>query len=287
MICLGLAQGEKIEVVERYTKEHGISHVVWLSYWMEEYLGEQIAYDDIIEYHVFYRLLQEIKSDSLLVIDECLRTTNRNDLTYNCIRHYLSQTNHQIIFQHLPMIENKSDFMVLVDFDTKSKWRRRPFHPDILRGLNTQGKKRELSFQVQEFQAPSTLEARYQKEKEKLFKMVSSTVNKDPHIIPRRLHLLGGKERVHHGGVGLFANGRYVMRNKRLGLGCVDTYKEATGNNYTIADWPHAYKEFTDFLYRTKQDTFGVLSTSLKVDRWYTKRYQDWRDELNELYTSL
>ena len=72
--------------------------------------------DEIIQYKFYYRLLQEIGKDTLLVVNECLRMQNRYDLTYNCLRLFLQQTPHALVFQYLPIIDTIADFMVLFDF---------------------------------------------------------------------------------------------------------------------------------------------------------------------------
>ena len=58
----------------------------------------QIEYNEVIMYRTFYPLLEEIGPDHLLVVNEFMRTRNRNDLTYNCLRHYLNQCGHTMVF---------------------------------------------------------------------------------------------------------------------------------------------------------------------------------------------
>ena len=51
----------------------------------------------------------------LLIINECLRTRKRSDLTYNCLHHYLNQTPHRLIFEYFPFVSDPNDFMILLD----------------------------------------------------------------------------------------------------------------------------------------------------------------------------
>ena len=67
---------------------------------MPDHDDEFIEWADIIEYRYYYRLLQEIGSKTLVVVNECLRTQARHDLTYNCMRLFLNQTDHRLIFQY-------------------------------------------------------------------------------------------------------------------------------------------------------------------------------------------
>jgi hypothetical protein len=85
---------------------------------------ETIEWAVIIQYKFFYRLLQEINQRTLAVVNERLSTQNRYDLTYSCIRHFLTQSSHQIVFQHLPLIDSIEDFMVLLDSEARSRWKR-------------------------------------------------------------------------------------------------------------------------------------------------------------------
>jgi hypothetical protein len=72
--------------------------------------AEFIEYNELIECRTFYRLLQEIDQRTLVVLNECLRNQNRYDLTFNCIRHFLRQTSHHLIFQYA-IIEQPSDLL--------------------------------------------------------------------------------------------------------------------------------------------------------------------------------
>src|SRR5690554_5464799 len=129
MIRIGLNEEEKRHEVERYTQTHGITQVkvFYPDKFPIDLGGEHIEYKDIIEYKFFYRLLEEIDQDTLLVFNECLRTQKRSDLTYNCAHHYCNQTPHKIVFEHFPFIESKIDFMILLDFINKGKYKGKGF----------------------------------------------------------------------------------------------------------------------------------------------------------------
>ena len=143
MIHLGATTANKHIIIQDYCTTHNIEKVIVLTPPKFD-IGEvglvgsvksceTVKYDEIIMYKFFYRLLQEIDDKHLIVVNECMRTQNRNDLTYNCIRHYLNQTPHQIIFQYLPIIESIEDFMILFDFDTNSNWKREKFSTELLK----------------------------------------------------------------------------------------------------------------------------------------------------------
>ncbi len=300
MIFLGYDDPAKKIEINHYLSTHDIHKTVVIS--ADEFPlplpdTDQITYSGVIRYVVFYRLLQEIDDHTLIVINECLRTQNRYDLTYNCIRNYLNQTNHQLIFQQLPQIDTQDDFMILFDFDSRSRWKRQKFDPDLIRD-NTQVQVNPLPLEFTRIDVPTspTIQAKYIQERDRLFTTLGA---KDPHTLPRNLYLLGGKDKLAYidahayPQLSLFDQGapdqRYVARNKRLGRDCIITYADVTpdGSPYTIVEFPHRFIDFSDFLRRTGQARSEVLVADLKVDHWYFQRYSEWKDRIYETYAGL
>lgn len=301
MIYLGYDNDEKRAVVSSYCKQHGITHTVVIA--PEQYMcrfneaaeDDHVTYANAIEYRYFYRLLQTIGPDTLVIVNECLRTQNRYELTYNCIRNFLNQTNHWLIFQYLPIIDTSDDFMILFDFATHSRWKRRSWDINlILDNATVNIKPVRLSFtRVDVTTSPKTKD-RYSKEREKLF---ASLGDKDPHTLPRNLYLLGGADKAAHintqqtGQLGLFgqASGNYVARNQRLACDRVYTYQAIDSSKapFALIEFPHRFIDFSDFLYETKQAHFDVLVADLKVDAWYWQRFNEWRERIEQTYASL
>lgn len=294
MIFISYTDEEKLDAISSYITKHDIEKVVLIS-GQKRHLPlpecDRVWYKDVIMYVTFYRLLQEITPQTLLVIDECLRTQNRYDLSYNCIRNYLNLTNHQLIFQQLPQIDDQEDFMILFDFDTRSRWKRRQFDPYLI-GQEAQVFVHPLAIQFERISCPTSAatKAKYARERDKLFRELGS---RDPHIIPRNLYLIGGMDKrayIDSQTLPLFDNGSrlYVARNKRLRRDCIVTYNDATpGATYDIVEFPHRFIDFTDFIWRTGQTASNVLVADLKVDHWYYSRYQEWAKRIHETYASL
>jgi hypothetical protein len=248
-------------------------------------------------YRTFYRLLQEIDGRTLIVLSEVLRTQNRYELAYNCIRNYLNQTTHQLIFQQLPQIDTREDFMILFDFDTRSRWKRRPFDATLIRdNANVSVRPLPITFNRIDVPASAKTKDRYQKERDALFASLGA---RDPHIIPRQLYMIGGQEKaawIDEQGAGqmsLFGGDsrarRYVARNQRLNRDNITTYANATADEapYTIVELPHRFIDFSDFIQRTGQMGGDVLVADLKVDEWYYGRYAEWRDRIHATYADL
>lgn len=302
MIYIGYEEKEKAQIVAEYCVKHAIRKVVVIApdrFPLEIEGADTIKYTDVIMYVTYYRLLQEIDPDTLIVIHECLRTQNRYDLTYNCIRNYLNQTRHQLIFQALPQIDTRDDFMILFDFDTRSQWKRVAFDAALIRD-NAQVFVRPypINFHRIDVQTSEATRRRYAREREKRFAELGA---KDPHTLPRNLYLIGGKDKLafidarEQSAPTLFdgdagAGGRmYVARNQRLSRAGIISYSSVTreGGPYTIVEFPHRFIDFADFLTVTGQASSDVLVADLKVDDWYFGQYMAWKERICGTYTDL
>lgn len=293
MIHLGLSVLQKKEVIRSYCEEHGIQKVVIFS--PEKFrpdihvsvVLEHIEWAEIIMYRSYYRLLQEINPTTLLVINECLRTQNRSDLTYNCLRNFLNQTPHQIIFQYLPLIDTKQDFMVLYDFDTRSRWKRSRFGEVDLGEADIHAHPIPLSFKVIPVQVSAKIATTYAKQKASLLTEVRNNLDKDPHNIPRNLLLTSGKAKAEY----IQKDQRYVGRNKRLKLPNMDTYRDVVAagkeGTWTVLEFCHNFIDFADFLTVSRMTEVPVMVADTKADRWYLRRYQEWLSRIQDAYTTL
>lgn len=140
---------------------------------------EFIKYSDLIMYKYYYRLLQEVNSNTLVIINECLRSSNRYDLTFNCIRRYLSNKPHRLIFNYLPMKDQACDFATLHDFNRdnpflKDKYEWITDFSDVVVG------KVEIDIQVTNIEVDEEYCRLYEEEKEKVFNSEIKNVNSIP-----------------------------------------------------------------------------------------------------------
>lgn len=284
MIALGLDDSAKRDAVAACCRGRGITRIVALG--PKEFSfdldgAEWIDWPDIIEYRFYYRLLQEIDRSTLLVVNECLRTQNRHDLTYNCIRNFLNQTPHQLVFQRLPLIDTFADFMILFDFDTRSRWKRQPWAPDLRREVDVTVEARPLTLRRIAVQTDAKTRAAYQREKRRL---IGGIGLKDPHTIPRNLHLFAGKAKAR----AVDPERRYVGRNKRFKLPNLETYEEARGpGERTVFEFCHRFIDFSDFLAHTGTTELDALVSDLKVDGWYFERFTAWAKRIDDAYSAL
>jgi hypothetical protein len=285
MIHLGLRPDAKRATIDEYRRAHGIAHTVMLTPGKFDFqldASESIDWPEIIMYRTFYRLLQEVGAASMVIVNECLRTQNRNDLTYNCIRHILNQAGHVLVFQWFPLIDTMDDFMVLFDFATRSRWRRARFDPDLRRETEVRVTPRPIRLTAHAVAVDAKTRATYQTERAALFAGIDG---KDPHTIPRRLHLIGGAARAQGTDPWRWA----VGRNNRFKLARLQTYKEDAYPNapYDLLDFPHHFIDLSDVLALSGQQDLMAMVTELAVDQWYFARFGAWTRRIEDAYADL
>lgn len=283
MIYLGLQNTSKVDVITNYVNLNNIKcvHIIQpVKFQIKlDIEADYVDYEHAIDYPIFYRLLQEIDDTHLVVLNECLRTQNRYDLIYNCIRHFLRQTDHQIIFNQLPQIDGQDDFMILFDFDSKSQWKRNKFDIDLIKeNSNVVVETPEIKFTPIDVYTSDSTKQKYESERNRMFSEIGG---KDPDTIPRNLYLIGGKDK-------LFMNSSLcVARNKRLNSTNVITYDDHINEDITVLEFPHRFIDFSNYMHKSWQFEYNVLVADLPVDRWYFNRYTEWSKRINETCASL
>lgn len=275
MIRIGLNNQEKQQVINEYLANHDIKKVY--VFYPEKFpfplessvATEHIEYGDIIMYKFFYRLLEEINDNSLLIFNECLRTQKRSDLTYNCAHHYCNQTSHKIVFEYFPFIEQYEDFMILLDFLNKGRYKGKGFDFGYLREEDVRIKPNPIKFNIQPIPiSPEQIDA-YEQKKEKLFAELG---NKEPDTIPRNLHVFAGGFKKPF----LQNDKQYVARNSRFNLSNVVTYRPLPTEERIVIDFPHRRLDFNDYLKNAAVKEVTFISTELPVDNHYAVEFENW-----------
>jgi hypothetical protein len=284
MILIGLSQAEKQKELDRYLQEHEIKKTYCFYYKDFPYKYEvtceieYIEYADIEMYKFFYRLLEEIDNDSLIVMDECMRTQNRSELTYNCAHHYLNQTHHKIIFEHFPIIDTEDDFMILLDFENKGKYRGKSFDYIYLKQEDIRVKPHLVKMDFFPVEISDADRQKYETKKEGLFDALG---NKDPDTIPRALQLFAGNMKKK----AVKQDHQYVARNKRFKLENVFAYEDIPGwGEYIVIDTHYRRLNMNDFLKRTGMEKIKYLCTSLSIDNVIIWEFAEWKARLDVIY---
>lgn len=238
---------------------------------------EYIEYADIIMYKFFYRLLEEIDNTHLIIVNECMQTQNRRELTYNCAHHYLNQTEHKIVFENFPFIESQEDFMILLDFQNKNKYKGKSFDWNFILNKDIEITRHNLKFESLEIPLTAEQKDEYLKKKEELLNDLKS---KDPNILPRELHLWLGQFKKHY----IKADKKYLARNSRFKADNIETYRGVKNANLIVIDFPCRRLDFIRYLKDTKTNKVAFLNTCTGADEWYFGDYTKWNERLEEFY---
>lgn len=284
MIRIGLNNRDKQKEIDAYLQANEIKKI-YCFYFKKFPVKfnvpidiEYIEYSDIEMYKFFYRLLEEIDGSSLIVMDGCMRTVNRSELTYNCAHHYLNQTPHKIIFEFFPIIADKNDFMILLDFENKGKYKGKSFDYAFLQSEDIRMKPFRVKLEPINVEVTDKDKERYDKKRDQLFDNLGE---KDPETVPRGLQLFAGdlKKKA------ISPEELYVARNKRFKLVNVKTYDEiAKQGNYIVIDTHYRRLSFNDFLKTTNMTKIKYLSTVLSIDNVIISEFSTWKARLDSIY---
>ncbi|NCG67765.1 hypothetical protein GWJ21_07330 [Bacillus coagulans] len=284
MIRIGFTHRQKQKIISDYLAEHDINKIYCFYFkgfpykYKADVDIEYYEFDDIIMYKYFYPLLEKIDDKSLIIMDEIMRTQNRNSLTYNCAHKYLNQTPHRIIFEYFPIIEAKDDFMILLDFENRNKYNGKGFDYIYLQDEDVLMYPRKVKLNIMPVDVSDGEKEKYEKRKEYLFDNLG---NKHPDTIPRDLQLLAGdfkKKAINPDKI-------YVARNKRFKLDNVHTYKDSIkSKDYIIVDFHHRRLNFNDFLKFTGITKIDYLCTPLSIDNVLTNDFIKWKARLDAIY---
>lgn len=287
MILIGMNEEQKQEQIKQYIEKHQeIKKVIVFSpkkFTLKlptlSVSIKQLDWDDIIRWRIFYPLLEEIDKSYLIIVNELMRNNKRNNLTYNCLRHYLNQCGHQIVFEYFPLIDDRNDFMILYDFDTKSKYRNQNISDNLLREHSSKITiyQHNIDINTQLIDLPKDATHKYENKKDELFKKLGN--NKDPNNIPRALELYCGTWKKRY----IENNKCYIARNDRFKRSNVIVYKNASyKQNYILLDFMHKRIDMNDFFRKTQQNKYIFISTGLSIDNVYIEQFKEWREKYNE-----
>lgn len=285
MIKIGFDAAQKMQAVQDYLAEHPeITNIVYFrpDGWGApelEWTGLDIEYrtwDDVIKYKYFYPLLEHINHNYLLIFDEMMRLKKRNDLTYNCAHHYGNQTEHIIVFNYLPVIDEPEDFMILVDFAFPNRYKDISFDASFLKLAEI----RPVLPAMDDIEIESADKlSRYEEKRDALFEGLGQ---KDPDTIPRELHVWCGTNCKKQS---IEADGNYIARNSRFKKNNVFTYKDfPQADEFKVIDFPVRQLNFNDFLLKSGARQIHFLNSGLSVDSYYSGKYRKWTEMIQEVF---
>jgi hypothetical protein len=182
-----------------------------------------------------------------------------------------------IVFQKFPIIADPEDMMILVDLGTGSKYRRSKWSDEIKQGVDI---KAMGHYAITNTVVPTSgaTKQEYADHKSKLFESLGS---KDPHTLPRQLHVWASKARLN--GV---EDKQYLFRSSRHSING-STYKDCIDGQYDIFEFCHNHMDMSDALTASGMDHIHALTLDLPVDNWYLTRFIKWVDSINTINSEL
>lgn len=283
MIRIGFGPRQKQGIVNKYIEENNIKQVIVLNTKQHDARykfalnAEYVEYDEWEMYRTFYPMIEKIDKDTLVIVDEVFRTTNLQDLKYNCATVFLNQTEHRIIFSTFPFIEDKEDFRILMKFEKAIK-HYGEFDYNILQTEDILINPQRVKMNVINIETTQKQKDRYEKKKESLFENIG---NKDPNTIPRNLQLLAGDFKAGH----IEDDKLYIARNQRFKRDNVYSYNNYIKNkDYIVIDTHYSRVQFIDFLIDNKISTVKYLATDLSIDTHIISDFAKWRGRLESFY---
>lgn len=297
MIRIGLDTNMKSRLVNEYLTQKPNIDKVYVFYFKntkhilqidKDVPVEYIEFADTEMYVFYYRLLEEVDGNKLIIIDELMRSTakNRSQLKYNCIHKYLNQTPHRIVFEYYPIIDSLDDFMILLDFYDE-KFKMQKFDESFLKSEDIKCVPRKLNIVTTEVPIDENNENEYNDYKEKLFDELG---NKDPSTVPRELQLFVGKFKKKI----IFDDKDYIARNKRFKKSNVTAYgdikePQQEHKDYVFIDVLMNRLHLNDFLKNTTTTTLNYMTTGLSIDRVVLDNLKRIEEEKEKIYakTSL
>jgi len=285
MIRIGQTDIGKKKIVNEFIKSNEQINKIYCFYFKKFPIKfntkidiEYIEYSETEMYRTFYPLLERIDQNTLLIFNECMRTQNRSELKYNCMHHYVNQCGYKIVFEYFPIIDNKEDFMILLDLIDKQKYKGKSFQYSFLKDEDIIMKPRKVKLITDIFHTSYGQKEKYESEKEKLFKNLGM---KNPDTVPRNLQILAGNFKL----AKIDNEHMYIARNKRFNKENVTTYDNIENRkDYIIIDFHYRRIDFNDFVRRTGIEKVNYISTDLSIDEVLIKEFIQWNARLEAIY---
>ena len=269
---------DKQKIVDYYITNNDVKRVliIYSKQLRHEYIIDMdCRYVEIHEtknHGIHYDLLQYVNKHTLIVLDNLLISQQRYSNEYNCIANFVNQTPHRIVFNLLPFIENADDFMILLDFYNKVKYKGERFNYDYLKDFKYFVKPFQISVEFVDVSVSDDDRRQYNEYRDKLFNEIGL---KNPKLIPNNLSALCGDIRYRK-----VNYNKLTSRNKRFPN--LTTYKDSEIN--PILDLPTNRKDFIELLTKTKARDITILTSNLTIDKWYKRDYIEWLERLQEFY---
>ena len=269
---------DKQRIISHYVANNNIKKVVIIYSKNLDIKYETCVETKYIELHqvkkheLHYELLQYVNKYTLVVMDELLVTQQRYMNEYNCIANFVNQTPHRLVFNYLPFIENKDDFMILLDFYNRVKYKGERFDYELFKDFKYFIKPVHIKINFHEVEVVQEDEDEYNRYRDKLFEEIGLG---NPQTIPNGLSAMSGDIKYK-----AVSDIHLTARNSRYKN--LTTFKSTETN--MVLELPIKRQDFVEWITRTKQTEIDVLTSKLSIDKWYEQDYINWIERLEEFY---
>ena len=225
------------------------------------------------EHETHYDLLQYVNRYTLIVLDNLLVSQQRYMNEYNCVANFINQTPHRLVFNYLPFIEEKDDFMILLDFYNRVKYKGERFDYELFKDFKYFIKPVHIKINFHNVEVSGEDEKAYNQQRDELFAEIGLG---NPQIIPNRLSAMCGDIKYK----ALPTSIELVARNRRYKN--LTTFKDYIVN--PVLEFPVKRQDFVEWISRTRRTEIDVITSRLSMDRWYEQDYLNWIERLEEFY---
>lgn len=287
MVYIGKQEDEKKHIIKSALSKSSITKVFILTTTdidvdiPVEY--EVITFKELIQYAYYYRIIEETTKDVMIIINEPLFTSNRSDLTYNCIRIFLNSTKHILTFSYLPILNTAEDFAILLDFDTRSLYKGTKLNDFPIIEANINAIKYDFGFEFNVVETSEEDKLEYNIIRDKIIKQVDKK-GQNPDVIPRNIQLSCAKFKKDH----LTDYHSWLFRNDRYSLQNSSTFRNIRKfKEHIIFDIPFNNSDLVKFIRQTGQTKITFLISDLPIEQFFKDKMLNFLKELNYVYTKI
>lgn len=271
---------DKQKIISYYIENNDVKKVliIYNKQRSEYTTGKETRYIELHhakEHEIHYDLLQYVNRYTLIVLDDLLISQQRYMNEYNCVANFINQTPHRLVFNYLPFIEEKDDFMILLDFYNRVKYKGERFDYELFKDFKYFIKPVHIKINFHNVNVTEEDEKKYNQLRDELFANIGLD---NPATIPNRLSALCGD--IKYSKCESVPHMKLIGRNRRYKN--LTTFKDVTIN--PVLEFPVKRQDFVEWISRTKQTEIDVMTSRLSMDRWYEQDYLNWIERLEEFY---
>lgn len=241
-----------------------------------------LEFMELIEYEVFYPMIQKLDTKTLIIVDECLKVRGKEELSFNCISNFVLKAGGIVSFNIVPFIETENDLMLLIMYENikYKNSKNNKYSKDVLYDMRNNikfSKNAKYNYTSIDVETTNDEIQAYTEERNKLF---SELGQKHPDTVYNNLVLFAGK----------------IKREKLLSVNMttrnvyprfMNTHDYNDNQLYPIVEVPLKRVILCNLMSKINVTDLTMYKTELKVDVWTNKNYSEWFKSIRELKDAL